>query len=89
VPLDRTEIERRIHRSACFQRAFTKDADGELVLNEINLFAGLNKDTFNEDPYISAYNAGRRSVAIFIKNCIEQDTKKAEEILKNAEPQTQ
>jgi len=77
------EIERRIHRSACFQRVF-KGADGELVLSEINKLCFTDRDTFDSDPYVSAYNTGRKSVGIFIENCINQDIEKARDIL-NAE----
>lgn len=78
------EIEKRIHRSACFQRVF-RGADGELALDEINKLCGMKNDTFDPDPYVSAYNAGRRSVAIFIDNCINQDVEKVREMLKDVE----
>lgn len=81
------EVERRIHRSADFQRVF-RGADGERVLAEIDKLSGFKDDTFSIDPYMSAYNAGRRAVSIFIHNAIEQDVEKAKEMLKNAESTT-
>ncbi|GAI37011.1 unnamed protein product [marine sediment metagenome] len=80
-------IEKRIHRSACFQRVF-RGADGELALGEIDKLCGMRNDTFDPDPYVSAYNAGRRSVGIFIDNCINEDVEKAREMLKDAEKKT-
>jgi len=84
IEKNRQEIERRTHRSACFQRIF-RGVDGELALDEINKLCGMKNDTFDSDPYVSAYNAGRRSVAIFIDNCINQDVEKAREMLKSTE----
>lgn len=78
---EKKEIERRIGRSAAFQRVFS-GADGELVQEEINKFAGYKNDTFDPDPYEHANNAGRRSVAIFIDNCINQNIAKVREALK-------
>ena len=83
---EKKEVERRVHRSADFQRVFS-EPDGERVLSELDKFCGFKDDTFKPDPYVSAYNAGRRSVAIFIHNVIEQDIEKAKEALKNASSQ--
>lgn len=80
------EIERRIHRSACFQRVF-RGSDGELVLDEIDKFGGYKNDTFDPDPYIAAYNAGKRAIAVVIHNAIESDIEEARRLLKDAESQ--
>ncbi len=83
---DVKELERRLHRSGSFQRAFS-GAEGELILKEIDMFCGYKNDGFTKDPYEHAYSAGQRSVAVFIHNILEADTKKAEEALKlNAKP---
>ncbi len=76
-------IEKNIHRSADFQRVFG-GADGERVFTEIDKFCGFKDDTFSIDPYLCAYNAGKRAVSIFIHNAIEQDVEKAKEMLKDA-----
>lgn len=84
MPLNREEkkeIERRIGRSAAFQRVF-RGVDGELVHEEVMKFAGMKNDTFSRDPCEAAYNAGRRSVAIFIENCINQNIAEVREALK-------
>lgn len=73
-------VAERIHRSACFQRVF-KGADGELTLKEIDEVAHYKGNTFDPDPYQSAYNAGQRSIAVFIHNCIDQDINEAEKLL--------
>lgn len=85
MPLDeetRKEVEKRIRRSVMFQELFR--GTGEEVLDEINMFAGMKNDTFDKDPYEHAYNAGRRSVAIFINNVINQNVKEVREALKEA-----
>ena len=74
------EFEKRVHRSASFQRMF-QGADGKLFLDEIDKMAGYKNDTFDPDPYISSYRAGQRSVAIFMHNVIEQDINKANKLL--------
>lgn len=78
MPLNESEkqeiIQKRIHRSACFQRIFA--GEGQKVLDWIDVFAGYKNDTFDPDPYVSARNAGMRAVAIFIHNVLEQDVEK-------------
>lgn len=72
------EVQRRIERSAVFQRCFT-GPDADKVMEELKKnFTGA----FNPDPYIHAYNAGQKSVLTFIENCLNADTKKAIDLLK-------
>jgi len=73
-------VAERIHRSACFQRTF-KGTDGELTLKEIDATSHYKGNTFDPDPYQSAYNAGQRSIAVFIHNCIDQDIDEARKLL--------
>ena len=73
-------VAERIHRSACFQRAF-KGADGEFALKEIDAVTHYKENAFDPDPYQSAYNAGQRSVSVFIHNVIDQDIVEAEKLL--------
>lgn len=77
------EIERKIARSVSMQKVFA-GTDGEQAMDEIRKWCGFSDDTFKIDPYDHAYNAGRRSVAIFINNCINQDIPKIREALKKA-----
>lgn len=81
---DNKEIERRIHRSACFQRVF-KGPDGEFVLKEIDEQTHYKGNTFAPDPYLHAYYAGQRSMAVFIHNILEADVEKARERLNAAD----
>ena len=79
-----TEEERnlrtqRIERSARFQRTF--EGEGKLVLDEIDRIAFYKANTFHPDPYQHAYNAGQRSIAVFIHTCIEQDIEKERKLL--------
>ncbi len=73
-------IAERIHRSACFQRAF-KGKDGKLTLEEIDTLTHYKGNTFDPNPYQSAYNVGQQSVAVFIHTVIDQDIAKAEKLL--------
>lgn len=85
MPLELTEeqkkiVKERIHRSACFQRAF-KGVDGEFTLKEIDILTNYKNNTFDPNPQQAAYNAGQRSVAVFIHNCIDQDVDEARKLL--------
>ena len=88
MPLNEKEkkaiIEERIHRSACFQRVFA-GPEGIEVLDFIDTFAGYKNDTFDPDPYLSAYKAGVRALSIFIHNVLEQDIEKITKKLKEKE----
>lgn len=84
MPLNMEEmgtVEKKIHRSACFQRTFS-EAEGQKVLDWIDVFTGYKNDTFDPDPYVSARKAGMRVVSIFIHNVIEQDVEELTERLK-------
>lgn len=76
----RKEVERRIHRSGTFQRVF-RGKDGEFVLNEIDKDSNFTGSTFDSDPYIHAYKAGQRSMAVFIHTIIDQDIETARKSL--------
>jgi hypothetical protein len=73
-------VAERIHRSACFQRAFS-GADGEFTLKEIDTLVNYKGNTFDPDPYQHAYNAGQRSIAVFIHKVIDQDIDEAKKLL--------
>lgn len=74
-------IEKRIERSASFQRVFT-GPDGDKVTAELKKnFTGA----FHPDPYIHAYNAGQRSVLVFIENCIHADINEARKRLEKGQ----
>ena len=75
-PEQKEEFQRRIHRSGTFQRVF-RGKDGEFVLNEIDKDSNFAGSTFDSDPYIHAYKAGQRSMAVFIHTIIDQDIEAA------------
>ena len=74
-------VEEKIRRSANFQRIFSGKG-GQEVLDEIDKFTLYKGNTFNADPYIHAYNAGQRSMAVFIHNILDQDIELARKMLK-------
>ena len=80
TPEEKEQVHKRIERSAKFQRAFS-GPDGEYALSEIDINANYKSNAFDPDPYISAYKAGQRSIAVFIHTILEQDVEKAIKIL--------
>ena len=76
----REAAETKIRRSANFQRLFS-GTDGEWVLNEIDKFTMYKGNVFNKDPNVHAYNAGQRSMSVFIHNILDQDVESAKTIL--------
>ncbi len=81
MPINRNTPEFKIHRSACFQRLFS-GKDGDFVLKEIDTLVNYKGNAFDPDPYIHAYNAGQRSMAVLIRNILDQDVESAKKILK-------
>ena len=81
---ERKEAQRRIDRSAKFQRVLSGE-EGEYILKEIDVNTGYKNNTFDPDPYINAYKAGQRSISVFIHNILEQDTKQAIKLLEESE----
>ena len=75
----KSEVLRRIHRSAAFQRVF-KGEDGELALAELK----KQLSGFDTDPYVHAFNAGKRFIWDFIQNAINADVEKAHKVLEDA-----
>ena len=47
----------------------------------IDALTNYRNNTFDPDPYQSAYNAGQRSVAVFVHNVIDQDIDEARKLL--------
>ena len=79
-PEQRKEIEKRIERSAKFQRVLG-GKEGEFVLGVIDENTGYKGNCFDPDPYINAYKAGQRSISVFIHNILEQDIEKSVKLL--------
>jgi hypothetical protein len=64
-----------------FQHVFGSDA-GQRVLRHLEEFCGLQSDGFAPDPYINAYNAGRRSVGVFILNWLEMSRSEFQDMVR-------
>ena len=72
-----------INRAAIFQRVFS-DVEGKKVLTALKIECGADARIFskkNPDPYLLAYNAGKRDVWHFIQQCLEGDVEKAKKEL--------
>ena len=78
---EQEQVQQRIERSAKFQRAFS-GPDGEFALKEIDISANYKNNAFDPDPYLHAYKAGQRSMAVFIHTILEQDCEKAMEMFR-------
>ncbi len=74
------EVQRRIHRSAIFQKMFSGE-EGLSVLKEIDIISCYKSNTFDPDPYKHAYNAGQLSISVFIHNCIDMNLDQAKKLL--------
>ncbi len=73
--------QKMIERSVLFEKLF-HGADGENALKELDSACGKG---FDPDPYVHAYNAGKRFLYDFIRNCINNDVSKAKEMLEQAQ----
>ncbi len=86
------EIQRRVHRSAAFQRLMNCP-DGELFLKEIKTFCKANTliiTSSSTETQIIA-DAAKKDVWQFIKNCMDVDCEKMNKMLeefKNAGSKT-
>ena len=52
-------------------KSFFGNAEGDFIMGQIDMLCGYKADTFSPDPYLHAYNAGRKSVAVEIHNILE------------------
>jgi len=53
-----------------YKHVFSSDA-GQRVLRDLEDFSGLLSDGFDPDTSVTAYNAGRRSVGIYLLRMLE------------------
>lgn len=56
-------------------------AGNEEGMKAIDGITGYNNDTFDPDPYKSAYKAGKRAVSVILRAMLNRDVKKATEQL--------
>lgn len=67
-----------------YKQVFGSDA-GQRVLRDLEDFAGLLSDGFSENPYITAYNAGRRSVGVYLLEKLEMDRQRLMQMVREME----
>ncbi len=72
----REAFEFAIEQTVRIQKLFSGN-DGELGLKAIDGITGYINDTFDPDPYKSAYKAGKRAVSVILRAMLERDIKKA------------
>jgi len=64
---------------ARFNRVFVENPDGRKVLEEIKEHAGIYCSGYVADSDRTVFNAGRRSIALWIENMSRTDNKKLAE----------
>ena len=74
-------LRRRLQRIEDFKYVFASDA-GQRVLRDLEDFAGLLSDGFDPDPNVTAYNAGRRSVGVYILRMLEMSRDDLQEMVR-------
>ena len=83
------EEEKKEYREACeFAIQQTEQVQKLLAGNEDGLKAidgitGYGNDTFDPDPYKSAYRAGKRAVSVILRDMMNRDVKKAKAEMEN------
>lgn len=71
MPLKKEENEKRF-------RSFFNGAEGDFVLEQIDILCGYNQTTFHVDPYQHAFGAGQRNAAVVIHELLERKEKEKE-----------
>jgi hypothetical protein len=87
------EIQRRVRRSAAFQRMFLDNPDGDIVLKEIEFFCKGNTLVIRADSTQTQIltDTAKKDVWQFIRNCIDVDVEKVQkelEAIQNAQNKT-
>ena len=59
-------------RQILFDNVFL-NANGKVLLEEIQKLCGADRDQFNPDPYINAFNSGKASIYYAIKKIVEKN----------------
>mgnify|MGYP006303526943 CR=1 FL=1 len=76
---ERERIKRQLQVYDDFRCVFSTE-EGQRVLNHLEDFCMLLSDGFNPDPNVTAYNAGRRSVGVFILEMLEMSRSDLQEM---------
>ncbi len=74
----REAVEFAIQQTADIQKLFAGD-DDDRGLKAIVGITGYDNDTFEPDPYKSAYRAGKRAVSVILRAMLERDVKRAKQ----------
>jgi len=77
------EIQKRVHRSAAFQRIFRSGPDGELALQELKTFCKGDTLVIRKDSTQTQIVAdtAKKDVWQFIRNCMDVDVEKTNKML--------
>ena len=73
--------KQQLQRIADYKEVFGTDA-GKRVLRDIEDFAQLLSDGFDENPHVTSYNAGRRSVGVYILRMLEMSREDLQEAIR-------
>jgi hypothetical protein len=76
------------NKASSYKKLFLRSKEGEEVLADLLNFCGQYKCSYNSgDPYTSAYNEGKRRVALRILKFINMEEADMQKILKMTEAQ--
>jgi len=81
---DLDALKQQLQRADDYKHIFNT-AEGQRVLRDVLDFCGLLSDGFAEDPYVTAYNAGRRSVGVYLLEKLEMDRQRLMQMVREME----
>ena len=70
----REACEFAIQQAEQIQKLLAGNDEGMKAIDGIT---GYNNDTFDPDPYKSAYKAGKRAVSVILRDMLDRDIQKA------------
>jgi len=83
----REACEFAIQQTTDIQALFAGDK-GDLGLNAIDGITGYNNSTFDRDPYMSAFKAGKREVSVILRDMINRNVKEAKAEMERKDAKT-
>lgn len=78
----RAACEFAIQQTEQIQKLLGGNDEGMKAIDGIT---GYNNDTFDPDPYKSAYKAGKRAVSVILRDMLDRDIQKAKAEIKEKE----
>lgn len=74
-------LQRELQKLEDYKHVFGSDA-GQRVLRDLEDFCGLLSDGFDPDPNVTAYNAGRRAVGVYLLRMLEMSREDLQQMVR-------